>query len=182
MFKKILCAMLAALMLLSVVSCGKSDETTDDTTEITAAPYTGTLEELAAAIYEKHPIEAMMGPTTQIDITSADNTGYYLGVTDASAIKEAVFSEPMIGSIPYSLCLVRVKEGADAAALQQSIFDGIDTRKWMCVEADNLVVASYADVILMVMTNKEQGETLSQDLCAAFAAVVGGEVTKLEKK
>jgi len=176
MFKKILCVMLSALMLVSIAACGKTEDETQ-----TPAVYEGTLEDLAAAIYEKHPIEAMMGPTTQIDLTSPDNTGYYLGITDVSAVKEAVFSEPMIGSIPYSLCLVRVKEDADIAAVKQSIFDGIDTRKWMCVEADNLVVASCADIVLMVMTNKEQGETLSQDLCAAFAEIVGGEVSKLEK-
>ena len=32
-----------------------------------------------------------------------------------------------------------------------------------------------------VFGKMEQGETLSQDLCAAFAEIVGGEVSKLEK-
>ena len=187
MFKRILAAMLAALSMFSVAACSndepevKDDETTAEE-ETAPAVYEGTLEELTTAIYEKQPVEAMMGPTTLIDLADTDALAYYIGVNDASNIKEASFSEPMIGSIPYSLCLVRVKEGADIAALQQSILEKVDTRKWMCVEADNLVVASGADIILMVMTKKEMSETLSQDLAAAFEAVLGTEVTKLAKK
>ena len=171
MFKKILTAILASVMLLSVAACG----------EKAPASYAGTLEVLADAIYAQNPLELAMGPTTQIDIANADTLKYYLGLSDAAGVKEAVFSEPMIGSIPYSLCLIRVTEDADIAAVSQSIFDGIDTRKWMCVEADQLIVAHYADIILMVMANSENSATLAGDMCSAFSTVIGGEVTKLEK-
>ncbi len=171
MLKKILSVLLASVMLLSIAACGDK----------APASYAGTLEELAEAIYAQNPLEMMMGPTTPIEITNEDNLRYYLGLSDAAGIKEAVFSEPMIGSIPYSLCLVRVTEDADIAAISQSIFDGIDTRKWMCVEADQLIVAHYADIILMVMANSENSATLAADMCSAFSTVIGGEVTKLEK-
>ena len=171
MLKKILSVLLASVMLFSIAACGDK----------APASYAGTLEELAEAIYAQNPLELMMGPTTQIEITNADNLKYYLGLSDAAGIKEAVFSEPMIGSIPYSLCLVRVTEDADIAAISQSIFDGIDTRKWMCVEADQLIVAHYADIILMIMANSDLSATLAADMCSTFSTVIGGEATKLEK-
>ena len=171
MLKKILSVMIASVMLFSIAACGDK----------APASYAGTLEELTEAIYAQNPLELSMGPTTQIEISNADTLRYYLGLSDAAGIKEAVFSEPMIGSIPYSLCLVRVNEDADIAAIAQGIFDGIDTRKWMCVEADQLIVAHYADIVLMIMANSDLSATLASDMCNTFATVIGGEVTKLEK-
>ena len=171
MLKKILAALLASVMLFSLASFG----------EEAPASYAGTLEELAAAIYEQNPLELMMGPTTPIEIENADNLRYYLGLESADGIKEAVFSEPMIGSIPYSLCLVRVTEDADIATVAQNILNGVDTRKWMCVEADQLIVAHYADVVLMIMAHTDLSATLASDMCTAFSTVVGGEATRLQK-
>lgn len=187
MLKKILFALLAAAMVLTAAACGK-DETPDNAGDTTAAEdtaaeaivYEGTLEELLAAIYEKSPMEAMMG-NMPIDLTDADALKYYLGLSDATGIKEAIVSEPMIGSIPYSLCLARVEEGADVAALMQGILDGVDMRKWMCVETDNMIVANHGDVIIMVMNNSADQGPLAADQYAAFAEIVGGEGTKLSK-
>jgi len=186
MFKRILAAMLAALSMFSFAACSndepevKDDETTAEE-ETAPAVYEGTLEELTTAIYEKQPVEAMMGPTTLIDLADTDALAYYIGVNDASNIKEASFSEPMIGSIPYSLCLARVEEGADVAALMQGILDGVDMRKWMCVETDNMIVANHGDVIIMVMNKAAEQGPLAADQYAAFAEIVGGEGTKLSK-
>jgi len=186
MLKKILFTLLAAAMVLTAAACAKDenpDNAGDTTAEDTAAEaivYEGTLEELLAAIYEKSPMEAMMG-NMPIDLTDADALKYYLGLSDATGIKEAIVSEPMIGSIPYSLCLARVEEGADVAALMQGILDGVDMRKWMCVETDNMIVANHGDVIIMVMNKAAEQGPLAADQYAAFAEIVGGEGTKLSK-
>lgn len=196
MFKKILFALLASAMVLTAAACSTQDDKNDDSTDTTvsdssgvsddtsieeAAGYAGTLEELAEAIYEKSPMEAAMGPAMQIDLSDAYAVQYYLGLSDATGVKEAVFSEPMIGSIPYSLCLIRLEEGTDASAIMQNVLDGVNMRKWVCVETDKMIVANCGDVVLMVMCNVYDYGDLAGDQYAAFAEVVTGEVTKLEK-
>lgn len=62
------------------------------------------------------------------------------------------------------------------------MFDGIDTRKWICVAADQLRVVSYGDVIMLVMTSSELAPGLADSLVQAFAGAVssskvtGGDV------
>ena len=82
---------------------------------------------------------------TAVDLSSSDSVSYYLGLTDASKLKEAYYSEALIGSQAYSLVVVRANSAKDAAS-----------------------------VALLVMANTDLGETLTTDLRAAYASAVGG--------
>ena len=53
---------------------------------------------------------------------------------------------------------------------------GIDPRKWICVEADDVQVVSYGDVVMLIMVDSTSGLT-SQSFVDAFAQVCGGDVT-----
>ena len=107
-------------------------------------------------------------------------------VTDGNAaaalIKEAYFSESMIGSQAYSLVVARVNDVANIEQIKADMFDGIDTRKWICVAADQLRVVSYADVIMLVMVSSDLAPGLADALVEAFASTVsasqvtGGDV------
>ena len=70
------------------------------------------------------------------------------------------------------MVLVRVAEGADAKAVAESMKSGIDTRKWICVEADDLKVAGFGDVVMLIMVNSDSGMT-AQSFVDAFAKVAG---------
>ena len=50
----------------------------------------------------------------------------------------------------------------------------MDPRKWICVEADDMLVAGYADVVLLVMVSSAN-ELTAQSYVDAFQSVVGGE-------
>ena len=52
----------------------------------------------------------------------------------------------MMGSMAFSMVLVRVAEDTDSKTVAESMKSGIDTRKWICVEADDLKVAGFGDV------------------------------------
>lgn len=173
MAKKFIVLLLAALMVFSLGACSKNVEPSNQN-----ANYEGTLEDLMDSIYEKNPVELNLGQTTTIDLTNSDDLTYFLGVQSAENIEEAVYSEPMMGSQAYSVCLVRTKEGADIDALKQTILDGIDLRKWICVGADKVIVTNYGDIIAMIMTDSGLSETLTDDLYNAFVEVVGGETGK----
>jgi len=172
--KRILAIVLAALMMLSVVACNKQEEK--------VTPYEGTLEDLVTAIYEAHTPEFMAGPAVAIDVADADAVNYYFGLANGDNLTEAVWSETMFGSQPYSLCIARVKEGADMAAVKQEIFDNMNMRKWVCVGADHMVVGDACDLVIMVMAGEDfGGATITNALYDAFVSVVGNPGEKLEK-
>ncbi len=136
-------------------------------------PYEGTFEDLASKLYEANPVEFMVGPAMALDLADPDALMMYTGLESADGVAEAAWSESMIGAQPYSLVFVRVAEGADMEAIKNAMFNGINTRKWICVEADQLRVVSAADVIMLVMAGSEFAPGLADGMVEAFKANVG---------
>ena len=169
--KKILCIILALTVVFSFAACSVN---TDKAPEASSFGLQGTLEEITDSIYANvTTIEMAMGPATAIDLADVDAANYYLGVASTDAIESAVFSEPMIGSIAYSLCLVKAKEGADVEALKAEILEGVNYRKWMCVAAEKIAVSSCGNIILMVMAQEE----IVDDVCNSFATLTENNAT-----
>ena len=110
----------------------------------------GTLEEIMTKVYADIPEEErpMMLMNTEVN---AENVEYFLGTADIE-YTEALASESGVGSIPHSVVLVRVNEGADVEAIKTKIKDSINPRKWICVEAENVIVKSKGDLIILIMT------------------------------
>ena len=85
---------------------------------------------------------AIKGPDFDVETDTVDfddeyAVSSYTGLTmdDVKKLDAAIVSEPMMGSQAYSLVLVRLKDKADAADIAQKMADGINPRKWVCVEA-----------------------------------------------
>lgn len=169
--KKITAIVLAALMLFSFAACGGNNATNGN-----AAPaaYEGELSALCAKMYETNPVELMvMTEGAPVDLTDADALNYYLGTTNTADFKEVLFSETMMGSQAYSLVLARVADGADIETIKKTVFDNVDTRKWICVEANQVRVASAADIVMLVMVDSSFGETIADGMVDALKANVG---------
>ena len=180
--KKVLAISLAVIMLVCFAACGGGSK---------VEPYEGTLTAAVDAIYEKQPVEFMVGPAMEIDLTDAWAVKSYLGLGEVQenengeaapaadfGIKEAVFSESMIGAQAYSLVLVRLNDSSKMEEIKKAMFDGIDTRKWICVEADQLRVVSCKDVILLVMASSQMAEGLADTMVNAFASTINGEAVE----
>ncbi len=172
--KKIFAIVLAAVMLLSLAACG--------TQKVDNPNYDGTLQELITAIYEEFPLEMKVSQGIDVDIVDSNALNYYTGLSSADSIEQAVFSEPMTGSQAYSLVLIRPKEDADVDALKNEILNGVNTQKWLCVGADNLVVGNCGNVIIMVMADSMLSETLADDIYNAFVTITGATGEKLDKR
>lgn len=174
--KKLICLCLALAMAMSLAACGK--KAPEETTAATSAPSVeGTMEELVNKIIEKRPVE-FSGGSMVIDLTDTSEDGQwivksYTGLEDASVLTDAAAYEPMMGSIAFSLVTVRVAPGGDSKAVAESMKSGIDPRKWICVEADDLLVAGYGDVVMLIMVSTTGGMT-AQSFVDAFQTVVGG--------
>ena len=139
-----------------------------------AAPE-GTPEEIIEAIYAEKSVGLNL-MTLPIELSDADAVRYNLGLDDASAVKEAAVSEPMMGSQAYSLAVVRVNDAADAEATAKAMLEGIDQRKWICVEADSLRVMTKGDVVLLFMVDTQFADTVTADeIEAAFTKLCGAD-------
>ena len=170
--KKLLAIMLAALMVLSFAACGA---TTEEEGNDVVASVEGTPTEIIEKIYAENPVELAI-ITMDLAEMDAEMVPMYTGLADSSKVKEGAFSESMMGAQAYSLVVVRVNDAADAETVATEMLNGIDTRKWICVEADDLVVAAYGDVIMLYMVDSTFGMP-SEDMVAAFNTVCGGEAT-----
>jgi hypothetical protein len=177
--KKFIAMALVLAMALSLVACGGAAQPTEAPTEAPKPALEGTMEENLNKIVEIQPVE-FMGGVMPVDLTDTSEDGlwavkYFTGLDNAEAITEAAVYEPMMGSIAFSMVMVRLAEGADAKTVAEAMKAGIDTRKWICVEADDLMVAGYGDVVMLIMVSSENGMT-AQSFVDAFQTVCGAEL------
>ena len=164
--KKLIAFVLVLVMAASMVACGnKAAEKT---------PLAGTMEENVQKIMEIAPVE-FMGGSMPVDLTDADAVFYFTGLSDASKVTDAVVYESMLGAQAFSLVLVRVAEGADTKVVAQEMTEGIDTRKWICVGADEKIVAGYGDVVMLIMVDTQLG-LKAQSYVDAFKTVCGADL------
>ena len=123
---------------------------------------TDDMQNMINTIYEG--VEAELPPTlnTQVvDISNVDILKSYTGLSSNENIDAVVVSEPMIGSQAYSLVLVKVKDGQDANAIAKEMSENIDTRKWICVEAEKLYATSQDNLAVLIMANDEWATPVS---------------------
>ncbi len=136
-----------------------------------------TLHQIVDTIYANHPMELPLG-TMDVDLNDSYAVKSYLGLDSSEKIAEAVASESMLGAQAYSLVLCRVKNAADAPSVAQQMRDGIDQRKWVCVNADDLLVSACGDLVMLVMISSEYAQSgTAASLTDAFQKVCGTELT-----
>lgn len=193
--KKIFAMLLALVMMFSLVACGGTTAPTEIPTD---APTTAPTEEmienpteevidgndvvvdasylelLLNGVITEQPVE-FMGGVMPVDLADPDSVKYMTGLDSADGITEAAVFEPMMGSIAFSMVMVRVAEGTEAKAVAEAMKNGIDTRKWVCVEANDLMIATHDDVAMLIMVDSNNGMT-AQSFVDAFQTVCGEEL------
>ena len=170
--KKIIAILLALAAILSLAACGGNTPAEDETTtNAPAVQLEGTLEEISNKILENATtIEMMLAPPTPVDFADVEAAKYYIGVDPTDKVDSAVFTEPMIGSIPFSMVLIDAKDGVDIESLKNEVLESINLRKWVCVSAEKAIVSNCGDKILMIMST----EVIADDVYAAFNTVASG--------
>ena len=148
--KKILSALLVVGALLMFTGCSnsKTQNLTLTPTEIVAKMYEGFGEEELPMLGEKELI--------------AEELEYNLGLTELDFV-EGTVSEPMMGSIAHSVVVVRVKDGVDVAKTVEDIKAKVNPRKWICVEAETVLVESKGDIIVLVMSNNDTATRMMEN-------------------
>ena len=162
--KKWIALMLVLALAVSMAACGSKAKT----------PLAGTMEENALKIMEIAPVE-FMGGCIPVDLTDADSVKYFTGLQGGEKLTDLAVYESMLGAQAFSLILARVADAGDAEAVAKEMTDNIDTRKWICVGADEKIVAGYSDTVMLIMLDSQLGLS-AQSYVDAFKSVCGGEL------
>lgn len=109
------------------------------------------------------------------DYITAEMAEFYVGLTQAEYeenIEQGVFFESMMNPANQSYCLLKVKDGADVAALQQKVFEKANPRKWICMSADRVLVMADSSYIMLAMGPVETCDALK----AEFTELAGDDM------
>ena len=156
--KKFISIFMATIMLLSLVGCSsnktKSDSVlSEDLTKIVEKIYE------TANFDDKEMNDYLKGyENITLDKSNAD---MYLGDSNID-IKEGICSEPSMNAIAYELVLLRLDDNADVEAVKKQIKENANPRKWICVEAEEVVVENVRNVVLFLMADKEEATPIKE--------------------
>ncbi len=145
MFKKIILGCLACVTLFSLTGCGEKQ-------------VEGTLEEIMTKVYADVPEDERPMMLTNTEVTE-ENVENYLGTKDIE-YEEALASESAVGSIAHSVVLVRMKDGANIEDAKKKIEENVNPRKWICVEAEDVVVKNKGNLIILIMSSSNYIEKI----------------------
>ena len=141
-----------ALIVTGIVLATKSNEPKSNI-QITS---TEDMQNLINTVYEGQADNLPPTLNTQIvDVNNIDVLKSFTGLASNEKIDLAVASEPMIGSQAYSFVLVKVKDGENADEIAKEMYENVDTRKWICVEAEKLYATSVDNLAILVMSSDE---------------------------
>lgn len=152
--KQLLCILLTLSLALSLAAC--SDGETDSGNPGSGAPASsapaeehieGSVEELLGKVTEGAADPELSLTTAQADESTFE---WYFFIPYLEGA-EGWVSEPMIGSIPHFIGLLRVPEGTDPEEVRASIEKNLNPQKWVCVEAEKTAVLRRGDLILVAM-------------------------------
>lgn len=146
MFKKIALGCFICFALVSLTGCGKQEQVE------------GTLEEIMNKVYSGFGEDELPNMLTNTAVTE-DNIEYYLGTKDVD-YEEALASESAMGSIAHSVVLIRMKENADIEKAKQTIEESVVPNKWVCVEAEEVVVKNKGNLIILIMSSTDTAERI----------------------
>lgn len=156
MLKKVLITLTLTAASLFLVSCGKAGE------EESASRLVAPLSEIMDSLYENADLSQEFKDSLA-DFDSgeipAESAEYLIGTAEVE-YTESFYSVPLINVTPYQCILLRLPEDADMEAAKQTIADHADPRKWICVEAESVVVENVGDVILFVMSDSQTANAL----------------------
>lgn len=149
--KKIITIFMAILMLFSLVGCSSKKVERDP---VLSEDLTKVLEQIyKTADLDKEFRESLEGYQTVK--LNEENIQEYLGDTDIK-FTEGLISSPMISAIPYELVLLKLDENSDVDAVKEEIKKNANPRKWVCVEAEKVIVESIDNTVLFLMANETE--------------------------
>ena len=156
----VIIAVIAVLVLyFKGVNAPNNNQTNNENNQANSNVQINTTEDMESLINQAYEGLESVLPTslmTQvIDINNTATVTSYTGLTSTENIDAIVVSEPMMSSQAYSFVLVKVKDGASADTIAKEMSEKVDTRKWICVEAEKLYATSSGNLAILIMASDD---------------------------
>ena len=146
MSKKIIIIVAAIVVVLAVVAvcffAGKGEKNVE-----------GTLEDLMTKLYAGISEDNLPMGLSNMEI-NAENVESFIGTAEVK-YTEALANESMVGAIAHSVVLLRTENVVAAENAVEVIKANVNPRKWICVEASNVVVKNKGNLVVLIMSNED---------------------------
>lgn len=151
--KKLFALLLAVLMVVSLVACGEEEPrpTYGPVGEPLVVTFEENCDKTAQEIADqllKDPNLGFMGATMLVEEGLLNG----FGNAEIKGFKEGVMFGPAIGTIPFIGYVFTLDEDTDVEKFKQTLEENADLRWNICTEADELVVESEGDKVIVIMT------------------------------
>ena len=175
--KRTLSLMLALVMAVSLMACGKKDDSknnadapADSLALLTKVWDSYTDDEKFPAAGGDYETSVDDAPGA-FDPSNADNLNFLLTVPteDASLIDDAASLMHMMNANTFTCGAFRLKDAADADAVCAAIHDGLNSKQWMCGFPDKMVIAKVSGCIVSVYGAEDLVNTFRDKLQAAYS-------------
>lgn len=187
--KKLAIALALVLSLSLFAACGSSapSDASAPSSESTSQPaglpadlndamdklFEGVAPEELPMLVDEATLNEVYGETQQegdrYRRVTEESSEYDVGVAH-DAYKEALISESMMGAVPYTVALLRADSAEAASKLAEDVKANVNPRKWVCVEADHVVVEQIDDVVLLAMYGEDLA-SVGDKIVANFKAL-----------
>lgn len=144
--KKYIAAFLCFALIFVLAACGSGavPSSSAPASDMVSGDVSGLLAKVTEGVTDAEM--SLVNP----EITD-ENFSWYFFIDPIDGADAAV-SEPMIGSIPHFVGLLRVPDGTDPEEVKAGIEGNLDPRKWVCVEAEKTAVLRRGNLILVAMS------------------------------
>lgn len=173
--KKIVSLLMCAMMVLSLVACGNSDDNnggsnagsgdTMDLKEMAVVLTEGLSEEEKSSLAEPMTLDELAdmvpledGETKEQIVSDLFQSRLFIPFIENAQV---VVHEPGISSIPHSAVLLRLPQGSDVEAVRSDIEANADPRRVGCVGAEKVIVSAHGNTILLVMSDAKTADTIA---------------------
>lgn len=98
-------------------------------------------------------------PDNYITKITKDNFEDYFGDADID-FKEAIVSEANINAIAYMIGIIRLNDNEDTQKSVDTLKKSVDPNRWICVVPDSVIIDSNQNVIIVIMDEKNNADTI----------------------
>lgn len=98
-------------------------------------------------------------PDNYITKITKDNFEDYFGDADID-FKEAIVSEANINAIAYMIGIIRLNDNEDVQKSVDTLKKSVDPNRWICVVPDSVIIDSNQNVIIVIMDEKNNADTI----------------------
>ena len=98
-------------------------------------------------------------PDNYITKITKDNFEDYFGDADID-FKEAIVSEANINAIAYMIGIIRLNDNVDTQKSVDILKKSVDPNRWICVVPDSVIIDSNQNVIIVIMDEKNNADTI----------------------